>query len=180
MIKTFYDQPIPKSMSLGEFIKAYPDLVPLAERDINAFFKVDGGFCPFLKTKKIGEKLYLFSLLPKQSVPSILTQIIPDNDFNFIADLNLNASSLKTSKVKVSLGHSSTIELSFDVMVHEYSISNLKTISFPEDYFIKGYEILTEKIANSNVYLLDKTKKGHNSNYSSIRGLWLNQLSKAS
>lgn len=159
MIKPFYDQPLPQEMSLGEFIRSYPDLVPLAERDINEFFKVDGGFCPFLKTKEIDNKIYIFSLLPNQVVPSRCEKVIPDNDFTFITDLNLVNSSLKTFKVKVSLGHSSEMELSFQAMVHEYSMSNIKTISFPEDYFIKGYEILTEKISASNVYFLGEQKK---------------------
>ena len=170
---------IKNHMTLKELVLDAPSLLSLAEVAINKYFQVDGGYSPYLKVREYDGHLQIISLTSNPLVLDKYKQIIPDNKFSYAADLNLISVVKEKHTIKVSISYNTEIDLLFNVAIFNFEITSKKSIDFPTDYMIGQYELLSERIQNSNPYLLNiETKKGWNKEYSAHKSWWINELKK--
>lgn len=175
-IDSFYS-PMPKEMTLPEFLKNYEDLFFLVEDEINQRLQTSSGFSPVLRVKCDDKQLLIVSLMGNTKVLETYNQVIPDNGHNQVVDLSLRMQEQKTMTLSVAIPtYLQPIKVTVNIEIFKYDMVKSQSITFPEDMFLKGYELLTERIQKANFNLLSMPSnkiKGFNSSYADVKAIWV-------
>ena len=180
-IDPFY-LPLPEEISLPEFLKNYEDLFFLVEEALNERLQISAGYSPVLRVKASNTQLMIVSLMGNTKALEKYSQVIPDNGHNQVVDLSLSSREQKKIILSVVIPtYQKPIKVSVNIEIFKYDVLKSQGIKFPEDMFLKGYSLLTERIqkANFNVHSLPAKAQGFNSSYADVKAIWVYQQKQA-
>ncbi len=126
------------------------------------------GFCYPIMTSD-SDILCVYTLI-EVSMLDHYTKVIPEHGFNYTCDLTKISTSNLTETIEIT---------NYNVLVNlqktVFEKSNITSINYPEDYFLKGIPLWTEELSKQFLSH-SENKKGLNENYSAIRSLTLKKI----
>ncbi len=161
------------NVSLKEFISChspqeYMFSKPLREK----LTGTEDHFCYPLMMNIRNQTLTIFSLIPFCALDSY-NDCIPENGSN----VKLNIKKLKTGSYDTNLDinfFNKKININFTLYTAVFNIEDSCPIEFPQDYFFKGYPILSELL--SLQFFPEKNNSLQNKHYGTIKAITLSKI----
>lgn len=174
-LTTFY-KPFNKDVYyISEFLEDYQELAEFLwdklQKDLS--INTEHGYCFALMVNANKDFLNLYCLLPiKTSIT--YENIIPDNDFNYMCNLNKLFEVNKEIEVDIEFV-SKKIKIRIPITQYVFKQTLVRPIKFPEDFFLKSLTLLTQQLSQQIMLGGNDIK---NSNWANIKALTINYLKK--
>ena len=152
--------------SFGEIIKDFSGYQHRVMEKLYTRFNANPhGYCFPILVEDNQNELNIYTLIEVSMLDSY-TQVIPENKFSYACDLKKMSQTDFKETVEIKT-MDSALQVVVDLYKTTFLKSNVISVNFPEDYFLKGIPILTEQLSKQFV-ILDTDKKSYKNEHFSL------------